>query len=132
MCVYTCYYVVLSHLASLHPYTLGHSLFQDSEEGGKTALHVLCGTENASINVFNALLNCNHNARLPTYKEDTTLHLAVKKENNEIVAELMKKYPDMVNYVDKFGFTPVHVAVAYQNEKALNIFIKLILNPITQ
>ena len=99
-------------------------VFQDSEEGGKTALHVLCGTENASINVFHALLNCKHNARLPTYKEDTTLHLAVKKGNNDIVAELMKNYPDMVNYVDKFGFTPVHVAVAYQNEKALSLFLK--------
>ena len=94
------------------------------EDNSKTALHILCGTENASVKCFNALINSNHNPRLPTKRSDTALHLAVKAANNDIVTELMKQCPDLINSQDSDGWTPIHIAVLYNNDKALNIFAK--------
>ena len=94
------------------------------EHTSKTALHVLCGTENATVKCFNALINTNHNPRLPTKRGDTALHLAVKLANNDIVTELVKLSPDLINIQDVDGWTPIHIAVLYNNDKALNIFTK--------
>ena len=54
-----------------------------------------------------------------------SLHLAVKLGNNDIVAEIVKLNPDLINRKDNFGWTPLHIAVFYFNEKALNIFSRV-------
>ena len=95
------------------------------KKDSKSALHILCETENASVKVFNALVNMNHDISLPTSNGNTPLHLAVRLGNNEIVAEIVKLNPDLINRKDNFGWTPLHIAVFYFNEKALNIFSKV-------
>ena len=94
------------------------------DNDSKTALHVLCGSENASVKCFNALINSNHNPRLQTERGDTALHLAVKLANSDIVTELMKLCPDLILTQDRDGWTPIHIAVLYNNDRALNIFTK--------
>ena len=94
------------------------------DNDSKTALHVLCGSENASVKCFNALINSNHNPRLQTERGDTALHLAVKLANSDIITELMKLCPDLILTQDRDGWTPIHIAVLYNNDRALNIFTK--------
>ena len=91
------------------------------DESGKKAVHILCETENASINVFKALQKCGHRFSIFSRKGFTTLHLAVRKLNNDIVGELVKLHPELVNIPDQDGLTPLHVAVAYRNREAFDL-----------
>ena len=112
---------------SIEDYLKNQDMREDDiidDNDSKTALHVLCGSETASVKCFNALINSNHNSRLPTKRGTTALHLAVKLANNDIVSELMKLSPDLIITQDLDGWTPIHIAVLYNNDKALNIFTK--------
>ena len=91
------------------------------DETGKKAVHILCETDNASINVFKALQKCGHRFSIFTKKGFTTLHLAVRKLNNDLVTELVRLHPELVNIPDQDGLTPLHVAVAYRNKPAFDL-----------
>ena len=90
---------------------------------GKKAVHILCETENASLNVFKALQKCGHRFTIFTKKGFTTLHLAVRKFNNELVKELLKIHPELINIPDDEGLTPVHVSVFYRNKEAFDLML---------
>ena len=90
---------------------------------GKNAVHLLCETENASLNVFKALKKCGHSLTTCTKKGFTTLHLAVGKFNNELVKELLKRHPELINTPNEEGLTPVHVSVFYRNKEAFDLML---------
>ena len=92
-------------------------------DSGKKAVHILCETENANINVFKALVKCGHRFTIFTKKGFNTLHLAVRKFNNELVKELLKIHPELVNIPDYDDLTPVHVAVFYINKEAFDMML---------
>ena len=91
------------------------------DETGKKAVHILCETDNASINVFKALQKCGHRFSIFTKKGFTTLHLAVRKFNNDIASDLVRLHPELINIPDQDGLTPLHVAVAYRNKPAFDL-----------
>ena len=94
------------------------------ERTEETALHVLCTIENASIKVFNALINLKHDLSKKTSAGYNILHYAVLKSHDHFVEEIMKKTPVLLYIQDSIGWTPFHLSVYFYKETAFNIFMK--------
>ncbi|KAI8014600.1 Ankyrin repeat-containing protein [Camellia lanceoleosa] len=97
------------------------SLAAIAKSNGKTALH--SAARNGHVEVVKALLSNELGIATRTDKGANRLHMAVKGQNLEVVEELVKADPELVNMVDTKGNTALHIAT----RKGRNQIVKLLL-----
>ncbi|RCK64639.1 putative 26S proteasome regulatory subunit p28 [Candida viswanathii] len=102
----------------------GLDIDEYTDDSGWTALHVTSAVGNAGI--FNQLMHLDPlpDVNLATGTGTTCLHIAIGKNNYEIVKELAETYKANCRAKDKRGLTPLHRAAAIGSQPIVKLLVE--------
>ncbi|KAK6872898.1 putative 26S proteasome regulatory subunit p28 [Candida tropicalis] len=95
-----------------------------TDDAGFTPLHVISSVGNVSI--FQLLMNLDPqpDVNLKTNTGTTCLHIAIGKNNYEIIKELIETYKANCRVKDKRGITPLHRAAAIGSQPIVKLLVE--------